>query len=109
MLMISRFQSRAFLLLPMVFNVGSIIGPLLGGVLADPASNYPDLFGHVPWMIKYPYALPNLVSAGFMLWSASLVFFGLEEVFTDYSFQTLSIRLITSRLWNLLDIKKIGA
>jgi hypothetical protein len=65
----------------MVFNIGSIIGPLLGGVLADPAHSYPDTFGGIAWLIKYPYAAPNLVSAVFMLWSASLVFFGLEEVY----------------------------
>jgi len=64
----------------MCFNIGSIIGPLLGGVLADPANTYPDTFGGISWLVKYPYALPNLVSAAFMLWSASLVFFGLEEV-----------------------------
>jgi len=74
-----RFQPRAFLLLPMCFNIGSIIGPILGGLLADPAHVYPELFGNFQWLIDYPYALPNLVSAIFMLWSASLVFFGLEE------------------------------
>lgn len=79
---ILRFQSRAFLLLPMCFNVGTIIGPLLGGLLADPAHAYPDTFGGIEWLIKYPYAPPNLLSAVFMLWSAGLVFFGLREVLT---------------------------
>ncbi|KAK2806240.1 hypothetical protein FQN49_008806, partial [Arthroderma sp. PD_2] len=36
-----KYQSRAFLLLPMCFNVGVIIGPIMGGLLADPISNYP--------------------------------------------------------------------
>ena len=93
----------------MVFNIGSIIGPLLGGVLADPASNYPDIFGEVQWMIKYPYALPNLVSAGFMLWSASLVFFGLEEVFTCSPFQNTDIKLMNLRHWNPSSTNKTGA
>jgi hypothetical protein len=74
----------------MCFNIGSIIGPLLGGLLADPAKNYPDVFGDVQWLIKYPYAAPNLLSALFMLWSASLVFFGLEEVGCPY-FATLPV------------------
>jgi hypothetical protein len=64
----------------MCFNVGSIIGPLLGGVLADPAKSYPDLFGNVQWMVRFPYALPNLVNGCFLLYSASLVLFGLDEV-----------------------------
>ncbi|OTA33249.1 hypothetical protein BTJ68_06148 [Hortaea werneckii EXF-2000] len=83
-----RFLSRAFLLLPMTFNIGVIIGPLLGGLLADPVGSYPDIFGPggslggkdgVGWLTKWPYALPNVVSAGFLFCSAIGVVLGLEE------------------------------
>ncbi|KAL0261476.1 hypothetical protein SLS55_002906 [Diplodia seriata] len=83
-----RYQSRAFLLLPMTFNIGVIIGPILGGLLADPVGNYPYLFGPgslvggkngVGWMTKWPYALPNLVSAVFLFCSSMAILFGLEE------------------------------
>jgi hypothetical protein len=85
----ARYQSRAFLLLPMCFNVGVIIGPSLGGFLADPITGFPGLFGSdslfggkdgVWWMRYWPYALPNLVSALFILSSWLAVLFGLEEV-----------------------------
>jgi hypothetical protein len=83
-----KFQSRAFLLLPMTFNIGVIIGPLLGGLLADPAGNYPGIFGpggtiggkDGVWLFKrWPYVLPNLISAAFLVFGALAVFFGLEE------------------------------
>ncbi|KAL1637470.1 hypothetical protein SLS56_000608 [Neofusicoccum ribis] len=83
-----KYQSRAFLLLPMTFNVGVIIGPILGGLLADPVASYPRFFGPgsvfggkdgVGWMTKWPYALPNLVSAVFLFCSAMAIIFGLEE------------------------------
>lgn len=75
-----RVESRAFLLLPMTYNIGVIIGPILGGVLADPAGSYPGLFGETRFFINFPYALPNLVSA-FFLFSASLTaWLFLEEV-----------------------------
>lgn len=75
-----KYQSRAFLLLPMTFNVGVIIGPLLGGVLSDPAGSYPDTFGGVRFFRDYPYAVPNLVSAAFLLSALVLVWTLLEEV-----------------------------
>ena len=84
-----KYQSRAFLLLPMCFNVGVIIGPVLGGLLSDPVGNYPKIFGNdsvlggsegVWWMRHWPYALPNLLSAVFLFVSASGVILGLEEV-----------------------------
>ncbi|EKG11801.1 hypothetical protein MPH_11297 [Macrophomina phaseolina MS6] len=83
-----KFQSRAFLLLPMTFNIGVIVGPILGGLLADPVGSYPAVFGPgsplggkdgVGWMIKWPYALPNLVSAVFLFCSSMAIIFGLEE------------------------------
>ncbi|KAI9691043.1 MAG: hypothetical protein M1822_008663 [Bathelium mastoideum] len=92
-----KYQSRAFLLLPMTFNIGVIIGPVLAGVLADPVASYPQIFGPdsnlggksgVQWMMKYPYALPNIVSAVFLLTSASGVIFGLEETLEARRHQT---------------------
>jgi predicted MFS family arabinose efflux permease len=83
-----KYQSRAFILLPMCFNIGVIIGPILGGLLADPRKNYPQLFGPgsffggekgVWWMEHWPFLLPNLVSAIFIFISWVSVFFGLDE------------------------------
>ncbi|KAI5462413.1 major facilitator superfamily domain-containing protein [Mariannaea sp. PMI_226] len=74
-----KFQSRAFLLLPMTFNVGVIIGPILGGILSDPAGSYPDLFGKVKFFLQFPYALPNIISSIFLACAATIVWLGLEE------------------------------
>ncbi|KAH6842584.1 major facilitator superfamily domain-containing protein [Chaetomium sp. MPI-CAGE-AT-0009] len=74
-----KYQSRAFLLLPMTFNAGVIIGPILGGLLSDPAGSYPGLFGHIDFFIRFPYATPNLVSALFLLCGFLGVWLCLEE------------------------------
>jgi MFS family permease len=83
-----KFQSRAFLLMPMTFNIGVIVGPLLGGWLADPAESYPGIFGPggslggkegVKWLTEFPYALPNVINACFLFGSAVGILFGLEE------------------------------
>ena len=97
-----KFQSRAFLLLPMCFNIGVIIGPVLGGLLSDPVGSYPRIFGEgsllggkdgVWWLRHWPYALPNLLSAVFLFSSATAVLFGLEEVSSPPGCQSLSLRL----------------
>ncbi|EAW10341.1 putative MFS multidrug transporter [Aspergillus clavatus NRRL 1] len=83
-----KYQSRAFLLLPMCFNIGVIIGPILGGSLADPVSNLPNIFGPgsvlggkdgVWWMERWPFALPNVLSALFMLAAFLAIWLGLDE------------------------------
>ena len=83
-----KYQSRAFLLMPMTFNIGVIIGPLLGGLLADPVGTYPGIFGPggtlggkngIWWMMHWPYALPNVINAIFLTVSALALVFGLEE------------------------------
>lgn len=74
-----KYQSRAFLLFPMCFNIGVIIGPILGGLMADPAGTYPSVFGKINWLKKFPYAPPNLLNAFFLLFAGLGVFFGLSE------------------------------
>lgn len=73
----------------MCFNIGVIIGPILGGLLADPVRSYPTVFGEnsslggkdgVWWMNHWPYAPPNLLSAFFLFAAAAGVIFGLQEV-----------------------------
>lgn len=109
-----KFLSRAFLLMPMTFNIGVIIGPLLGGLLADPVGSYPGIFGPggtiggkdgVWWLTKWPYALPNVVNAIFLLFSATALIFGLEETLEslrdkpDYGirFRKWIVRMVTRR------------
>jgi MFS family permease len=86
-----KYQGRAFLLLPLVFNSGMVIGLALGGCLADPIINLPWLFGpdgwlnlaHDPegvaWMREYSYALPTIFNAGVLTCSLLLAVCGLRE------------------------------
>jgi hypothetical protein len=64
----------------MVANIGVIIGPMLGGITSDPAGSYPNLFGGIAWLEKFPYSPPNLLSAIFLSFAALGVSFGLKEV-----------------------------
>ena len=54
------YQTRAFAILPITFNIGAIIGPMIGGLLANPVDHFPSLFGNSEFFKKYPYLLPNL-------------------------------------------------
>ncbi|KAF9882224.1 major facilitator superfamily transporter [Colletotrichum karsti] len=74
-----KYQARAFILLPMTFNIGVIIGPILGGILSSPAESYPSLFGDVEFFKKYPYATPNILSAVFLSCAALSVWLCLDE------------------------------
>jgi hypothetical protein len=41
-----------------LFSAGTIVGSFLGGALASPASQYPDIFGSFPFLIEFPFFLP---------------------------------------------------
>lgn len=64
----------------MTFNIGVIIGPIMGGILSDPAGSYPKLFGHIDFFKRFPYATPNLVAAFFFSCGLLCVWLCLEEV-----------------------------
>ncbi|KAG9882176.1 MFS general substrate transporter, partial [Aureobasidium melanogenum] len=66
-------QSRAFTYLPVVYGIGGITGPLVGGLL---------VFETIPWSGKpnpYPYLAPNALSAGVLLIDFVLTLIFLEE------------------------------
>lgn len=65
-----------------------VIGPIIGGFLADPVASFPNVFGPgsvlggkngVGWMTAFPYALPNVVSGLAILCAAIFLFLGLDE------------------------------
>lgn len=56
----AKTQARAFSWFGFSGNMGILFGPLIGGALADPARQYPDMFGNVKLFVDYPYLLPSL-------------------------------------------------
>ncbi|KAE8151248.1 major facilitator superfamily domain-containing protein [Aspergillus avenaceus] len=71
-------QSKAFAYLPVLYGIGGITGPLVGGLL---------VFHHSPWDSSkpnpYPYLAPNLMSAAILVLDFVLSFFFLEESLED--------------------------
>ncbi|KAI6080380.1 MFS general substrate transporter [Hypoxylon rubiginosum] len=79
-----KHQSRAFLILPISFSAANAFGPLMGGLLADPTTTLPGLFGEgaiwgFSWIEKFPYALPSVLNAVTLTLTAVITFLALEE------------------------------
>ncbi|ATY58964.1 Major facilitator superfamily general substrate transporter [Cordyceps militaris] len=74
-----QLQPRAFSIMPLVWSLGSVVGPAFGGFFAKPAEQYPALFGGIPFFTTFPYALPNLLATVFFLISACSATFFLKE------------------------------
>lgn len=63
-------QSRAFTYLPVVYGIGGITGPMVGGLLVNRTGG----------LIKgYPYLAPNLLSAAVLVLDALVAMIWLEE------------------------------
>ncbi|RAL16752.1 MFS transporter [Aspergillus homomorphus CBS 101889] len=58
---VKEHQPRAYSIMPFVWCLGSIIGPAMGGALAQPCDNYPWLFQRGTIFDNFPFLLPNLV------------------------------------------------
>ncbi|KAJ2295360.1 hypothetical protein IWW55_005476 [Coemansia sp. RSA 2706] len=56
-------RPRMMALLPLLWNVGVIAGAALGGLLANPVTQYPNIFGSWEIFRIYPYLLPCLVGS----------------------------------------------
>ncbi|OAA81510.1 Major facilitator superfamily domain, general substrate transporter [Akanthomyces lecanii RCEF 1005] len=72
-------QPRAYTIMPMVWCIGSIVGPMIGGALARPCISYPELFARGTVWDRYPYLLPNLFSAITVLFGVIIGLLFLDE------------------------------
>ncbi|CAB1117719.1 unnamed protein product [Ectocarpus sp. CCAP 1310/34] len=60
-------------------SFGLVIGPAFGGLLAQPATHYPNVFSESGLFGRYPYLLPNVVGASIAFSGLPMVFFFLKE------------------------------
>ncbi|KAN0075327.1 Major facilitator superfamily domain containing protein [Tylopilus felleus] len=71
-------QAAVFPIYGMIWPVGTIVGPLIGGSFSHPADKYPLFFDNGFWR-EYPYFLPCLAAAIIALIGVALGFAFLEE------------------------------
>ncbi|KAI1997515.1 hypothetical protein LOZ53_000522 [Ophidiomyces ophidiicola] len=81
-------QSRAFAFLPVIYGIGGITGPVLGGLLVSKKAIIDE---------RFPYLAPNLVSAAILVIDFIMAALYLEESLED----AVSIPAIGRRVRNL--------
>lgn len=95
------------MILPIGFNIATLFGPVIGGMLSDPVKAYPRLFGPnssfggqhgAVWLTQYPYAPPMLANAIFLIFAACCVALGLEKTIEACKGKP-GLRVVTRRLF----------
>ncbi|KAI0444064.1 major facilitator superfamily domain-containing protein [Xylaria telfairii] len=76
-------EPRAFAVMPFVWSIGTIIGPAIGGIFAEPHQSWPQIFTQDSWFTTFPYLLPNLICAALLFVSILLGWLLLEETHPD--------------------------
>ncbi|KIK66115.1 hypothetical protein GYMLUDRAFT_158193 [Collybiopsis luxurians FD-317 M1] len=70
--------AQAMALMPVIWNTGATVGPVIGGWLSNPHERFPLLFPGNFWA-TYPYALPCFTIALYCAGTWVVTFFYLEE------------------------------
>lgn len=71
-------QSRAFTYLPVVYGIGAVTGPIVGGLLVHKAAPL-GLLSEEDGEPKYPYLAPNLLSAAILMVDLFIAMIFMEE------------------------------
>lgn len=90
-------RSSMMAMTPLAFNIGTMTGTTMGGLLADPAHQYPSVFGNFAPFIKFPYLLPFLVGAAVTLFGLVMVLLKVKETLAKKT-QPVLLRETTSLL-----------
>ncbi|DBA97084.1 TPA: hypothetical protein ACH3X1_014854 [Trebouxia sp. C0004] len=72
-------QPAAFATFCVMYGLGSVIAPAIGGFLSQPADKYPDMFSQAGLFGRFPFALPTIIAAFLSLVAFCAGFFFLPE------------------------------
>jgi MFS family permease len=72
-------RGQAFAYWESAYGLGTIFGPMLGGILVNPTVRFPWLFGDSTFFIENPYLFPCMVSSFVSLLGAFIGYIFLEE------------------------------
>ncbi|KAJ3986143.1 major facilitator superfamily domain-containing protein [Lentinula detonsa] len=87
-------MADAFTMIPIMWSFGTTVGPALGGILANPATQWPQLFGKFAFFRDFPYFLA-CAAAGFLAFIAfALAYIGLKE--SSPTFKSQEMKNVTS-------------
>ncbi|KAI9143086.1 major facilitator superfamily domain-containing protein [Paraphysoderma sedebokerense] len=78
-------QASGFAMFGLLWGIGTIAGPALGGFLADPARQFPSVFGSCEFLKQYPYFLPCFISSLISLAGFFIGYFYFEETHPKYA------------------------
>lgn len=99
-----KFTARAMGLTTGCWSLGLVVGPALGGLLANPVKLYPTVFGSFKILKKFPYLLPNFVTALFGILGLVLVYFYLPETLRKIADEEMAAQATGAEgLTNLVD------
>ncbi|EFQ36715.1 major facilitator superfamily transporter [Colletotrichum graminicola M1.001] len=103
-----KHRVKAFLMLPLAFNVGSLIGPPIAGLLVEYARSHA---AENEFLARWTYAPPMLMTGIVILLSFLAVFFLLEETLpalADQSDAGIRIKKTIVNLWHSERPRKMG-
>ncbi|KAJ9609491.1 hypothetical protein H2200_005818 [Cladophialophora chaetospira] len=78
------WEPKAFVIMPFIWAIGTILGPAIGGIFANPVASYPDHFSRDGLFGRFPWLLPNLICAAFMLVSIITCVIWFKETHPDF-------------------------
>lgn len=81
----------------------SVLGPVIGGALANPCLTFPALFPRGTIWDTFPFLLPNLFSAAMVLFGVIIGLLFLDETHPDKKYQRDRFRDFGRRLAALFD------
>ncbi|KAK3954605.1 major facilitator superfamily domain-containing protein [Pseudoneurospora amorphoporcata] len=84
---VKEHQPRAYTVMPIVWCIGSIVGPMIGGTLARPVDWIPTVFQPGSVWDRFPYLLPNLFSALCVFFGLAVGFLFLEETHAEKKYR----------------------
>ncbi|XP_048582542.1 probable peptide/nitrate transporter At3g43790 isoform X2 [Nematostella vectensis] len=91
-------QALGITMVTVAWTTGMVLGPAIGGYLAEPGEKYPSTFSPGSLFHRFAFLMPNAINSALLMVGFLALFFGLQETLQKSEKPLVDLKAVSSKV-----------